>query len=71
MCMHIILSVLVTACAWAGAPLLEILEAGEWSSPAFMKYMDLARLARDVVVQAHCDESDGEVDDELIAASAA
>ena len=43
-----------------GAPLWEILAAGEWRSPAFMKYLDLHRLETDVVVQAHMDESDDE-----------
>ena len=43
-----------------GAPLWEILAAGEWRSPAFMKYLDLHRLETDVVVQAHVDESDDE-----------
>ena len=42
------------------APLYEILEAGEWKSPAFMSYLDMHRLERDAVIQAHIDESDGE-----------
>ena len=41
-----------------GAPLWEILAAGEWRSPAFMQYLDCHRLETDVVVQAHVDESD-------------
>ena len=45
------------------APLFEILEAGEWKSPAFLQYLDLHRLERDAVVQAHLDESD---DDEIV-----
>ena len=44
----------------AGAPLWEILEAGQWSSPAFLKYLDLHSLERDVVVQAHMADSDEE-----------
>ena len=40
----------------AGAPLYEILAAGEWRSPAFMKYIDMNQLEADVVVQAHLDE---------------
>ena len=44
----------------SGASLFEILEAGEWRSPAFMKYLDYHRLEADVVVQAHVDESDDE-----------
>ena len=43
-----------------GASLHEILMAGEWRSPAFLKYLDLLALERDVVVEAHVDESDGE-----------
>ena len=44
----------------AGAPLWKILEAGEWSSPAFMKYLDMHQLDRELVVQAHCGESDSD-----------
>ncbi len=48
-------------CAFlAGAPLWEILAAGEWRSPAFMDYMDLHKLETDLVVQAHADESESE-----------
>jgi len=47
----------------AGAPLWKILQAGEWRSPAFLKYLDLHRLETDVVVQAHIDESDCEEED--------
>ena len=43
-----------------GASLYEILMAGEWRSPAFLKYLDVFALERDVVVEAHVDESDGE-----------
>ena len=42
----------------SGAPLWKILDAGEWSSPAFLKYLDLHRLDAELVVQAHMDESD-------------
>ena len=42
----------------SGAPLWEILDAGEWTSPAFLKYLDLHRLDADLVVQAHIDDSD-------------
>ena len=45
----------------SGAPLWQILQAGEWRSPAFLQYLDLHRLDRDLVVQAHLDE---ESDDE-------
>ena len=44
----------------SGAPLWEILEAGEWTSPAFMKYLDLHRLDAELVVQAHAGESDSD-----------
>ena len=49
--------------AWvyaSGAPLWEILAAGEWSSPAFLKYLDLHRLDTELVVQAHACESDSD-----------
>lgn len=46
----------------SGAPLYEILAAGEWKSPAFLAYLDIERLERDVVVQAHVDESDDDVE---------
>jgi len=46
--------------AEAGRPLHEILTAGEWSSPAFLKYLDLHKLESQMVVQSHCDESDEE-----------
>jgi len=49
--------------AFQGAPLYEILEAGDWKSPAFLKYLDRARLERDLVIQAHLDESDGADED--------
>ena len=41
----------------AGAALREILEAGEWRSPAFLDYLDLEKLEHDLVVEAHMDES--------------
>ena len=40
-----------------GAGLAEILRAGEWRSPAFLSYLDLHTLERDVVVEAHLGES--------------
>ena len=55
--------------AWAGAsvsagsPLWEILAAGEWSSPAFLKYMDIHQLEANMVLQSHMDDSD--CDEEL------
>ena len=50
---------LLHACL-AGATLYEILMAGQWSSPAFMKYLDTNALDRDLVIQAHVDESEEE-----------
>ena len=40
----------------SGAPLRTILEAGEWRSPAFLKYLDIDQLESGMVVQAHLDE---------------
>ena len=34
--------------------------AGQWSSPAFLQYLDSATLEADAVLQAHLDESSGE-----------
>ena len=50
----------------AGAPLHEILTAGDWASPAFMAYMNKYRLERDLVQQAHLQEalSESECDNE-------
>jgi len=45
----------------SGAPLWEILAAGEWRSPAFLTYIDLHSLETELVAQAHLDESDEEV----------
>ena len=44
----------------AGATLRQILEAGEWSSPRFLKYMDMNQLDKDVVISAHLEESSDE-----------
>ena len=44
----------------AGATLKQILDAGQWSSPRFLAYIDVNTLERDVVVSAHLDESDDE-----------
>ena len=43
----------------SGASLWVILTAGQWSSPAFLKYLDTATLEADAVLQAHLDESSG------------
>ena len=42
----------------AGGNLRVILEAGEWSSPAFLKYLDTEQVESQVVVQAHIDDSE-------------
>ena len=43
-----------------GASLKDILTAGEWKSPAYLKYQDLELLEHDNVVQAHLDDSSDE-----------
>ena len=40
----------------AGVSLAVILQAGAWTSPAFLHYLSCHRLEGDVVVGAHCDE---------------
>ena len=45
-----------------GASLAQILRAGEWRTPAFMCYLNLQKLEKDAVVQAHVDESGSESD---------
>ncbi len=52
-----------------GAPLWQILAAGEWKSPAFLLYLDMHKLESELVVQAHVDESDGEDSEEQYAAA--
>ena len=42
----------------AGAPLWEILAAGQWRSPAFLRYLDLHKLEEDAVSQSHTDRSE-------------
>ena len=44
----------------AGATLREILEAEQWRSPQFFKYLDLDQLHREMAVSAHLAESDDE-----------
>ena len=42
-----------------GANLRAILEAGQWRSCAFLKYLDVEGLERDAIVEAHvCESSD-------------
>ena len=40
----------------SGASLYTLLAAGEWSSPAFMQYIDKVALENSVVEEAHVDE---------------
>ena len=49
----------------AGAPLHEILAAGDWASPAFMAYMNRYRLERDLVQQAHLQEALSESESDI------
>ena len=51
-------NLLVASPCCAGATLAVILAAGEWRSPAFLSYIDEAKLETDVVVAAHVDDSD-------------
>ena len=44
----------------SGASLSEILPAGELSSPAYLRYLDLQELEAGAVLQAHVDESSSE-----------
>ena len=49
-----------------GASLCEILQAGEWKSPAFLAYLDLHALDRDAAAEALLtvhEESDNEIPD--------
>ena len=45
-----------------GANLGEILRAGEWRTPAFLCYLDLQKLDKAAVMEAHAGESDSESD---------
>ena len=47
----------------SGAPLKKILEYGQWTSPAFLVYLDMHRLEMEAVVQAHVEESDSEAEE--------
>jgi len=44
----------------SGANLAEILQAGEWKSPAFMAYLDIHELEAGSVVEAHMENSSSE-----------
>ena len=55
-------SFLVSAMQDAGTPLVKLLEWGQWATPAFLKYVDLQFLERDIVIQAHDDESSSDSD---------
>ena len=47
----------------SGATLYEILTAGEWSSPAFLSYLDIDSLEADAVLEAHIDDSSSDDQD--------
>ena len=47
----------------SGSSLVEILQAGEWRSPAFLTYLDKAQLETDAVIEAHLAESSGGEDE--------
>ena len=44
-----------------GGTLREILQAGEWSSPAFLSYLDMTQLELGAVVEAHLAESEDDL----------
>ena len=44
----------------SGASLAKILHWGEWSSPSYLKYMDLKDLEASAVVEAHVEDSSSE-----------
>ena len=44
----------------ATSDLRTILDAGQWTSPAFMKYLDMSKIETDMIVQAHQDDSEDE-----------
>ena len=48
-----------------GASLYEIFSAGEWSSPAYSKYLDLQELEAGAVLEAYVDESSSEDGDQV------
>ena len=54
----------LNSCMGAGAPLYEILAAGEWKSPAFLSYLDMHQLDCELVWQAHVEESGADTDGE-------
>ena len=47
----------------SGASLVEILQAGQWKSPAFLNYLDVNSLESEAVLQAHLEESSDSDDD--------
>ena len=47
----------------AGAPLWEILAAGEWRSPAFMDYLDVHKMEAELVLEG-CLNEESDCDDE-------
>ena len=49
----------------SGASLAKILHWGEWSSPSYLKYMDLRDLEASAVVEAHVQDSSSEEEEEI------
>ena len=46
-----------------GGVLREILAAGDWRSPAFLRYLDVGELERGAVAEAHLDDSSDDEED--------
>jgi hypothetical protein len=51
-----------------GGTLREILEAGEWRSPAFLRYLDVNKMEADLFMIDHLEESEADSDNEAVAA---
>ena len=45
-----------------GGTLREILQTGEWTSPAFSSYLDTSRLELGAAIEAHLAESEDDLD---------
>ena len=53
----------------SGASLYELLSAGEWSSPAYMSYLNMQELEAAVVLEAHVEDLDVSSSEEGVSAS--
>ena len=49
---------------FAGKPLWQILQAGEWRSPAFLAYLDVHEVEAEAVLEAHLQDSESEGEEE-------